>query len=132
MPLYGEAKREYQRKWKADRRAAWFSNKECVDCGAKNDLQLDHVDPESKLDHKIWSWSWERILKEVAKCVVRCVPCHQIKTKENMEYSNYVLNKKAVEEIRLAVDNGATQTSQAIKYGVAPSTVSQLIRHVTW
>lgn len=72
-----ERQRAYQREWVAERRANWLSDKCCVDCGATDRLELDHIDPDQKADHRIWSWSWKRIEEEVAKCVVRCAPCHR-------------------------------------------------------
>ena len=68
--------REYQRKWKQRRRAAWFRGKRCAKCGGKRRLQLDHRDAKKKADHKIWSWSEKRRLGELVKCQVLCVPCH--------------------------------------------------------
>ena len=67
-----EKQREYQRQWMADRRAEWFSGKSCVDCGSTEALELDHVDPSIKIDHKVWSWSLERREAELAKCEARC------------------------------------------------------------
>jgi 5-methylcytosine-specific restriction endonuclease McrA len=82
MPLYGEAKRAYQRKWVAARRQKWLEDKQCAFCGAKERLEIDHVDPTQKVNHRIWSWSWARIHKELEKCQVLCVPCHDNKTAE--------------------------------------------------
>lgn len=67
--------REYARVWHAKRRAAYFADKACVDCGASDDLQLDHV-REEKVHHNVWSWSQARREAELAKCVVRCGACH--------------------------------------------------------
>lgn len=69
-------RRQYQRKWVAERRAAFFAGKCCVDCGSTSGLELDHVDPSTKVHHAIWSWSEPRRLSEIAKCVVRCRSCH--------------------------------------------------------
>jgi hypothetical protein len=69
--------REYQRRWIAGRRAEYLSDKRCVDCGATEDLELDHRDPAEKISHKIWSWAWPRLLAEAAKCEVRCRTCHE-------------------------------------------------------
>ena len=96
MPLFGQAKREYQKNWVANRRAEWFKDKHCIDCGAKENLELDHVDPNEKVDHRIWSWSKQRIAEEVKKCVVRCEECHQIRSNEQ----NVKRNTKPVEELQ--------------------------------
>jgi len=71
-----DTKREYQRKWKANRRKAFFENKKCTECGSIVDLELHHVNPKDKTDHRIWSWSKERQEKELKKCIVLCKECH--------------------------------------------------------
>lgn len=71
-----DEQRDYQRKWIAARRAEYFDGKFCVQCGSAKDLELDHVDPNLKLDHKIWSWTEERRNREIAKCQVLCAECH--------------------------------------------------------
>ncbi len=40
-----EARLVYSRKWAADRRAAFFLDKECAWCGSRENLELDHIDP---------------------------------------------------------------------------------------
>lgn len=88
MPLTGEAKREYQRRWVAERKAAYFADKVCVRCDSVERLRLDHVDPTQKVSHRIWSWSVARREVELAKCQVLCDPCHKIKTKEQFPITN--------------------------------------------
>lgn len=84
MPLYGEAKREYQRKWVANRRAEWFKDKVCRNCGTNDSLELNHVDPSTKVTHAVWSWSKERRDEELAKCEPLCSPCHLEVTKKQL------------------------------------------------
>lgn len=80
MPYTDKQKqREYQRKWVAKRRQEFFHDKQCIDCGSVNKLELDHVDPKTKIHHAIWSWSQERRENEIDKCVVRCSYCHDLK-----------------------------------------------------
>lgn len=71
-----DAKRAYQRQWLAGRRAMFLDGRVCVDCGAAENLEFDHVDPQQKVSHRIWTWPLSRIVEELAKCVVRCGPCH--------------------------------------------------------
>ncbi len=75
-----EQQREYQRQWKAERRARYLDGKTCVQCGSDQGLQFDHIDPNQKIDHRIWSWAIPRIEAELAKCQVLCQPCHRGKT----------------------------------------------------
>jgi 5-methylcytosine-specific restriction endonuclease McrA len=76
-----QEQRTYQREWMAKRRWAWLSVQgPCAECGSEEDLQLDHVDPAAKVSHRVWSWTEERRLAELAKCQVLCLPCHVEKT----------------------------------------------------
>lgn len=72
--------REYQRQWIAKRRSDFFAEKSCVVCDSKDRLELDHIDPSTKVSHAIWSWSQQRRETEIAKCQVLCHDCHQVKT----------------------------------------------------
>lgn len=75
--------REYQRQWLAQRKQVWFDeNGPCVSCGSWKDLELDHIDPSSKVTHRVWSWSQERRDEELSKCQVLCRSCHLAKTKQ--------------------------------------------------
>lgn len=81
MPLATkEAQREYQRQWIAKRRADYFDGKSCVNCGSLDKLELDHIDPSTKIDSHIWSWSITRREEELVKCQVLCHTCHLEKT----------------------------------------------------
>lgn len=73
-------KREYQRKRSAAKRAAWFKGKTCANCGSSENLELDHINPELKVSHRIWSWSDARIAEETSKCQPLCKDCHKAKT----------------------------------------------------
>jgi len=88
-----ERMRVYKREWMARRRAEFFEDKACVGCGATDRLELDHVDPATKLHHAIWSWANERREAEIAKCLVRCRACHiarhQRETQQHGTVSRY-------------------------------------------
>lgn len=82
MPYKDKAKlRAAQLAWLMKRRNNWFAeNGPCVKCQSWDNLQLDHIDPKTKISHKIWSWSDERRLAELAKCQVLCKLCHKAKS----------------------------------------------------
>lgn len=82
MPLYGEAKRKYDREYLATRRASWFKGKVCAHCGTDKRLELNHKDPSTKVSHRIWSWSEVRRLEELAKCEPLCYTCHKEVTRQ--------------------------------------------------
>ena len=116
-----EEQRRYQREWIARRRSEWLSDKACLDCGATSDLEIDHLDPSSKVSHRIWSWETRRREAELAKCVVRCRGCHLRKSHDN---GDLVIPKikvafEVVEKIRRRyAAGGVTQQQLANEFGV--------------
>jgi hypothetical protein len=76
------------------KRAVEFMGGKCVDCGRAMDendnpyylFDFHHLDPSQKdvgfKDMRFWSW--KRIVKELAKCVLVCCVCHR-----HREYKKY-------------------------------------------
>lgn len=63
------------------RRLDWLSqNGPCQECGSWKNLEVDHIDPALKIDHRIWTWSEVRRTEELKKCQVLCYDCHLKKT----------------------------------------------------
>lgn len=79
------ARSDYFRKRQIERRA-WaldLLGSRCVECGSTADIQFHHVDPTTKvanISDKLSRWSIDRLLSELAKCVLLCRSCH---TKEH-------------------------------------------------
>lgn len=77
---------EYQRQQYASRRAHYFARagSRCVHCGmvaaTPVGFEADHIDPSTKVSHKIWSWSIPRLEAELSKCQWLCGSCHKAKT----------------------------------------------------
>lgn len=88
-----DKQREYMRQWIAQRRLRFFADKQCAVCGSKQNLELDHIDPVTKITNSIWSWSEERRETELVKCQILCKNCHQIKSKG--EHARGVQNGQA-------------------------------------
>lgn len=83
MPIKDiEKRREYQRNWMANRRAEFFEDKFCDDCGSKEKLELHHKNRDEKVTHRVWSWSLDRRKEETSKCSILCFSCHKIRTQE--------------------------------------------------
>lgn len=85
---------------------------ECVDCGVKDleVLEFDHIVGD-KIDDVTRIPSLRKIQIEAEKCVLRCVICHLIKTKntrfvkkDEILCINALYNKKRREELRNLVD----------------------------
>ena len=76
---------------KRNRHNIWeyFKSYPCTDCGEEDPIVLtfDHLyNKEFAIADKIDSYSWERILKEIEKCEVRCANCHLRKTAIQMNW----------------------------------------------
>lgn len=55
----------------------------CVHCGITENLQFDHIDPNTKLfsiGTILNNAPWDRILSELSKCQLLCKQCHVKKT----------------------------------------------------
>lgn len=75
-----DTQRTCQRNWVAKKRAEYFADKSCIRCGSTTKLELDHIDPDTKESHNIWSWSEARRKIELSKCQVLCHDCHEEKS----------------------------------------------------
>jgi 5-methylcytosine-specific restriction endonuclease McrA len=68
-----------------ERKAVWFlANGPCRECGSWDQLELDHITRDEKEDHRVWGWSDERRIVELAKCQVLCQSCHRTKTNREL------------------------------------------------
>ncbi len=79
-----DAKTKAIRIGKAQFLREYKSERGCVECGETDwrCLDLDHVDPQTKkrTPAKLSECSWDTLLTEIAKCVVRCANCHRRRT----------------------------------------------------
>ena len=80
-----EDRRVYAKNWARARRAAFMAGKFCVVCGTTERLELDHIDPATKISHAVWSWSQPRREAELAKCQVLCHQHHKEKTRSDWD-----------------------------------------------
>lgn len=66
-------------------RIAWLKdNGPCKKCGSSENLEVDHIDRTTKISHRVWSWSEQRRVAELAKCQVLCRACHINKTCDDL------------------------------------------------
>lgn len=65
---------------------AYLAEHPCVGCGEADPIVLhfdhkDDVDKEEAVTRLFYTgYSWEKVLEEIAKCVVRCANCHARRT----------------------------------------------------
>lgn len=69
--------------WVMARRIKWLKiNGPCKKCGSWKRLEVDHIDPKTKIHHSVWTWGEDRRSNELVKCQVLCFLCHRFKTNE--------------------------------------------------
>jgi hypothetical protein len=51
-------------------REEWLAANGPCKCGSCDQLEVDHIDPTTKVSHRIWSWSEKRRCEELKKCQV--------------------------------------------------------------
>jgi ribosome-binding protein aMBF1 (putative translation factor) len=122
-------------------RERFFKGKRCAQCKRTDRLELDHVDPSTKIHHVVWSWSEERRSKELAKCQVLCHDCHKRKTaRENSERMVGVPNTRArkltgdeiTEIYRLRNSAGWTERELAARFDVSKTTMHSILSGETY
>jgi 5-methylcytosine-specific restriction endonuclease McrA len=118
------------------RRADWLTaNGPCKKCGSWKDLEVDHVDPASKVSHRIWSWSDARRAIELAKCQVLCATCHNEKAQHNQEFANGEANgqtKLTAVEVHKIRQASGTLSQIATRFTLPKSTVASIRSGRRW
>jgi len=73
-----------------DKLVNYLKRHPCVDCGEKDPvvLHFDHIrDKTTKVSWMLRDlYSWEKIIKEIQKCEVRCANCHMRKTARDFNW----------------------------------------------
>ena len=126
-------------------RNEYFSDKSCVKCGSKENLELDHIDPKTK-DPKLvgssgslWLWSVARRDTELSKCQVLCKIHHDEKTKTNKDNARFgsnhpkaKLTDNDVREIRKDISSGMSLLDAGNKWNITRQHVGRIVRKDIW
>ncbi len=138
MPMRDrQAMRNYQREWRAARRARYASGQSCARCGSTERLEIDHIDPLLKVSNAIWSWSIPRLEEELAKCQWLCNSCHKAKTRTDGTHDRIrgerngfaVLTNEIVRQIR---DSSESLMCLARRFGIGKNTVKCVRARISW
>ncbi|WP_419538486.1 HNH endonuclease signature motif containing protein [Mycobacteroides franklinii] len=54
-------------------------------CGSTEDLEIDHIDPATKVSTINFSWGKKKLASELAKCQTLCKSCHRLKTNQDLK-----------------------------------------------
>jgi len=112
----------------------------CVRCGSTDDLQVDHIEPSTKdlslrAKHSatFWSWSWERVLAELAKCQLLCRPCHQAKSAGEVPRGVKVATAKLDEDaVRYIRQSEMSHRALGREFGVDEKVIRLVRLRKTW
>lgn len=119
------------RLWIAKRKASYLTDKVCSVCESTNKLQIDHIDPTTKISHNIWSWSQERREAELVKCQILCKLCHDKKSQYEHAIGERAgaakLSNSEVDEIRLLFKQGTPTLVIAKLFSVHIRTIQKLV-----
>jgi hypothetical protein len=87
---------ELKRKLRRENRTLlleYLSTHPCIDCGESDPvvLEFDHVhgDKTDNVAELTRYYSWDKVAKEIMKCVVRCANCHRRKTAKQLFWYRY-------------------------------------------
>lgn len=74
---------------------AVLRGQKCIDCGEADPvvLDFDHVRGKKRKDVTLMvnsGFSWKNIVKEIAKCEVRCSNCHRRRTAKMFRHKRWV------------------------------------------
>ena len=78
-------KRRYDERWPI---AVNLLGGQCVQCGATERLQFDHIDPRDKrfeIADRLAQYAWPRLMVELSKCQLLCERCHIAKGKADTD-----------------------------------------------
>jgi 5-methylcytosine-specific restriction endonuclease McrA len=85
MPHTLEQKRLHSQKVRAERKqyAHKFLGGSCSKCGSTNNLEMDHLDPATKVNNvsRMFTYSMAKFMAELRKCQLLCTNCHRERTK---------------------------------------------------
>lgn len=143
MPMRtADEQREYQRQWMATRRQQWIeANGPCANCRSTQNLEIDHIDPTTKVIAVSRLWSYSRVKREaeLRKCQVLCEQCHSVKTETERnllhgeQHPLAVLSDEQIRYVRSAYSphgrgGGKSGKRLAIELGVSKQYISAVVR----
>lgn len=136
-PEYLELQRKYKAEMYKTRKleAIIYLGGECVKCGGKVELELDHIDRKSKKFPISRAPSNKLFWEEVQKCQVLCRWCHRIKSTEEHQGDNYPhskLSSDQVKEIRIKLDQGHIGSELSKEYNICPMQISRIKNRKRW
>ena len=112
------------------RRDAWLeANGPCSICGSRQRLEVDHIDPTTKANHKVsqnmWNGCLKRLAHELLKCQVLCHDCHFKKSQtERRDFNEYQARR-----FRNLYQHGVKISNLARVYGITHTGMSNIVKY---
>lgn len=132
-----ERQNAWQAAWQKQCRLIWLQeNGPCALCGSAEDLEVDHINPSTKVSHSIWSWSQVRRDLELKKCRALCKQCHKLKSlterAKGENHGSAQLNIQQVTEIRERHLAGEKASLIILDYSIGRSAFYDIISGRSW
>jgi hypothetical protein len=82
------------RRANTERLREYLGENPCVDCGESDPvvLEFDHIEDKDREIANLLGLSWARVVREIAKCQVRCANCHRRVTARRGGWLRYRLS----------------------------------------
>ena len=119
-----------------------YLGNECVICGSKDKLEIDHVIPEEKSFtlSKAYNRSLENIKKELGKCQLLCNPCHRkksgkewsIKFDGSKNYNSKLTDSQVIDIRNLYSSGDYSQRQLAKIYSVSHVCIGYVVRRQSY
>lgn len=141
-PEARKIKQEQDRERISYRRLKWINqNGPCKNCGSSEKLEVDHIDPSTKISNTVWTWTEKRRNLELEKCQVLCRPCHiqksfkegsMIPFNKGEKNIGAKLTENQVQLIRKLVNEGMIQKDVSNHLNIPKQTINNIIKKHSW
>jgi len=117
----------YQIEWLKKRRQSWFKkNGLCKRCGSSRYLELDRVNPEAKVTHRIWSYRKKIRDSTLKHYQILCKRCHKKKTakelskkyKDKPQFHARTIPDWKYKKVRNLIKSGLSERASCRKVGI--------------
>jgi 5-methylcytosine-specific restriction endonuclease McrA len=110
----------------------------CVECGSTDDLEFDHVDPQTRsFCVGFNSKSEDQVFQELTKCQLLCHTCHLVKSATEKAKGSDVWTARLTEDQVLVIrelyqTECKSYSKLAEEFDVTSATIRNIVKRITW